>query len=282
MSLGAKAQQFLSLSMSGLKPGPISEAKTTNVRGKDKQVPALGVDGLVGGFGDWGVGFAEFVLVVLHEAAGDLDGEGTEVGVGAGGVYDAAEGFEAVDGDVFGPDVEAVAAGRDAVHGQAAVGCGDAVVGGAEGDDDGAHLGVDVAEDVGDTFAVEDDGALGVGFVEAEVEALAVEEGEDVVEEGVEVGELDAGAGGDDQDVRGELLILLDQGVLLVGARREGKLLGGGEPDDDVSGGGLGMVWLALRAGDLHMKGDGLRPCGLWPSERGEGQSAQDGGKAEA
>ena len=52
------------------------------------------------------------------------------------------------------------------------------------------HLGMDVAEDVGHALAIEMDGARGARFVESEIELLAVEQREHVVEPGIEVGEL--------------------------------------------------------------------------------------------
>ncbi len=71
-------------------------------------------------------------------------------------------------------------------------------------------------------------------FVQSEVEALAVEEREDVVKEGIQIGELDVAAGGDDEDVWAELLVLLNQGELAFGGGGRRGFLSGREPDDDI------------------------------------------------
>src|SRR5271167_2099005 len=74
-----------------------------------------------------------------------------------------------------------------------------------------AHLGVDVAEDVRNPFAIEVDGAGRAGFVEPEVEALPGEQGKYIVEPGIAVGKIDRRPRGDDQQVRLECLVLLLQ-----------------------------------------------------------------------
>ena len=87
--------------------------------------------------------------------------------------------------------------------------------------DDGAHVGMDVAEDADDAGAGEGDAAGGAGRIEADVEDLAAEVGEGVVEDGIEVGEIDGGSDGDGQDVGREGLVFLDH-------RRAGWLPGSG------------------------------------------------------
>lgn len=90
------------------------------------------------------------------------------------------------------PDVQVIVSFGDTGDLEDSFGIGDAIERGFEGDDDGAHLGVDVAEDVGDSFAGEDDAATGTCLVESQIESSAIEERKDVMEEGIVVGEGDA------------------------------------------------------------------------------------------
>ena len=59
-----------------------------------------------------------------------------------------------------------------------------------------------------------------MGFVEAEVKALSVEQRKNIVVERIEVGKVYAAARPDNQNMRDKLLILLRQRVLLRCARR--------------------------------------------------------------
>src|SRR5579872_4396493 len=96
---------------------------------------------------------------------------------------------------------------------------------------------MDVAEDVRDARAREGYGFGGARFVEPEVKALAVEQGEDVVKEGVGVGELDDAADRDDLHVWDEGAILLQERV--VGLRAEcerGSIAERIKPDDSGDG----------------------------------------------
>ena len=224
-------------------------------------------------FGHSRVVLSEFVRVMLHQASADLERQDAQVSVLSGNLDDSAEGFETVGGNVLCPDVQAVMAGGDIVQDNAAVVRRNSVVGSTQRNDDRTHFGMNVAEDVGDALAVEEHRALRMRLVESEVEALAVEEGEDVVKEGVEVGKLNVTAGGYDENVRGELLILLSEGELpLSGDRREHGLLRGCKPSDDIGGGRLRNGVLALLASEMNVESDlgTLRPSG-----RGKGQGAQ-------
>jgi hypothetical protein len=107
-----------------------------------------------------------------------------------------------------------------------------------EADDDGAHLRMDVAKDVGDAGAREGYGLGGTGFVEAEVESLAVVEGEDVVKEGVGVGKLHDAADGNNLQMRHEGAVLLQQRVMALRCEGEnGSVAEGFKPDygDDLA-----------------------------------------------
>jgi len=77
--------------------------------------------GLVRVFWYGGVALAKFVGVMVHQAAGDLQGKYAEVGIGSGSFDDTTEGVEAIDRDVLCPDMEAIAAGRDIVQDDAAI-----------------------------------------------------------------------------------------------------------------------------------------------------------------
>ena len=81
--------------------------------------------------------------------------------------------------------------------------------GAAHHDDHRTHSGVDVAEHPYDSGASESDGSAGPGRVQAEVEDLAAEAGEGVVEDRIEVGELHRCAGLDREHVRDKALAAL-------------------------------------------------------------------------
>jgi hypothetical protein len=76
-----------------------------------------------------------------------------------------------------------------------------------------------------------------MSFVETKVKTLSVKEGKNVVVEGVKVREVYAAASRYDENMRGELLILLLERVALRGARRGDvfSLAERGKPDDDIS-----------------------------------------------
>src|SRR5690348_18041589 len=73
------------------------------------------------------------------------------------------------------PYVQHVPAGRDVGNGNTATAVGDRVMRSVERDDDGAHLRMNVAEDIADPDAVEANVARGSRLVEAEIEARSEE-----------------------------------------------------------------------------------------------------------
>ena len=96
-----------------------------------------------------------------------------------------------------------------------AIWLGNSIVGRAECNDDCAHFWVDIAEDVRDALAIELDGAMGVGFVEAQVKTFSVKERKDIVKKRIEIRKIDAATGGYDQHVGTEFLTFLNKCVLL-------------------------------------------------------------------
>ena len=111
------------------------------------------------------------------------------------------------------PYVLTITAGRNAVNRESTVRTRHCVVGCAEGEDYCSHLRVDIAEDVGDAFAIESHGAAGAGLVESQIKALAVEERKNVVKEGVSVGKFNACPCRHNEQVWMKLLVLLEQAV---------------------------------------------------------------------
>src|SRR5664280_2210435 len=96
-----------------------------------------------------------------------------------------------------------------------------------------AHRWMNVAEDIRYAFAREGDCLSGTGFVKTEIETLAVEEREDIMKERIGVGELHSCADGDNQQVRREHAVLLQQRVVSVSGKRwSGSLLHRLQPED--------------------------------------------------
>lgn len=78
-------------------------------------------------------------------------------------------------------------------------------------DDDCAHFRMNVAEDVGNTRAVEHHIARRTGFVKTEVEAFPLEKRENVVKERISVGEFHGGSHRHDQEMRLKVFVVLRQ-----------------------------------------------------------------------
>lgn len=158
---------------------------------------------------------------------------------------------------VFGPDTQLIFSWRHAADEDRPVRRGNRVVRRAERNDDGAHVWVNVAEDEGNSFAVELDGVMGMTLVKSEVEALAVEEREDIVKEGIEVGKLDDTADGYEKEVWDELLVFLSQGELLalMDYRWQRTFLSGREPRHNLCRRGLRTSLLALTS-NMDVKRD--------------------------
>lgn len=140
----------------------------------------------------------------------------------------------------FDPDMDLVRAGGNWMNGEQAVGPDGLIERSVQRDDDCAHLWMDIAEDVRYTFAREPDLTRATCLVQAKIEALSVEKRKDIVEEGILVWKADHATHGDDQQMRYECAILLNQRE--VGwSRLKGWRLGDGrEPHDDRGRVGLG------------------------------------------
>src|ERR1700712_5255786 len=89
-----------------------------------------------------------------------------------------------------------------------------AEVRGGEGDYDGAHFRVDVAEDIRDAVVIKMHDARGSSFIQAKIESLAVEQRKHVMEKGIKVREIHAAARGDDEEMRRKLFSLLRQPIV--------------------------------------------------------------------
>jgi hypothetical protein len=96
------------------------------------------------------------------------------------------------------------------------------IVGRVDDNDYGAHLGVNVAENVDDPRAVERHAVRGSRLIEAEVEALSIEHGKDIVKERIEIGEVDDGARGNRQDVGVKPFVILEDLVSRRGSSAPG------------------------------------------------------------
>jgi hypothetical protein len=70
---------------------------------------------------------------------------------------------------------------------------------------------VNVAEDVADAGSIEDDSTRASGLVQTKIEALAFEQGKDIVKERIVIRKLDLRTGLNDQQVGREALVMLDE-----------------------------------------------------------------------
>ena len=91
---------------------------------------------------------------------------------------------------------------------------------------------MDVAEDIGKTFPRERDLLLASSFIKTQIEPLSIEEGEDVMEEGVRVGEENDASDWDDEYVRREHTILLQQHITAVSGEGKSSVSNRFEPCD--------------------------------------------------
>src|SRR5579863_2643173 len=131
--------------------------------------------------------------------------------------------------------VHLVPAGDDVADTDVSVTVGNRIVGRIDGDDYGAHLGVNIAEDVRDARLVELHELRTAAFVKAEIEAFAVKQRKDIVKKRITVGKLNLTPGWNYQQGRLKTFIFLDQlwnlRRLLPGHSRGGSCSQRGEPD---------------------------------------------------
>src|SRR5689334_17034754 len=103
------------------------------------------------------------------------------------------------------------------------------------------HIRMDIAEDVGDAFAIEFYAARLARLIKRQIKALAIKERKDVVEERVFVGKLHTAANRNHKQTGDELLVLLYQ--LPLQTFWSGKAFSNLfrlEPDDHIR-----VIWLA-------------------------------------
>jgi hypothetical protein len=98
---------------------------------------------------------------------------------------------------------------------------GDGIKRCGEAHNDRTHLRVDIAEDVRDAFARKRNRLAGSGLIKPKLKAFALEEGEDVMEEGIGVGKLNHATNWNDLQMGEEGAIFLQERVMAL--RREGK-----------------------------------------------------------
>ena len=90
-----------------------------------------------------------------------------------------------------------------------------AVIGRGERDHDGAHLGMNIAEDIRDSFPPESYLLRRACLIKDQVEAAPLEFREDVVKERISIGKVHDTANRHDEQVGRELFVLLQQGISL-------------------------------------------------------------------
>ncbi len=113
------------------------------------------------------------------------------------------------------PDMQGVASGRDVANRGGMIRVGDCIERRGKRHDDRAHLGMNVAEDIRNSLVRKSDRLACSRLVEAEIEALAIEERKYVMEKRIGVGELDCASDGDDLEVRNERAVFLQEPVVV-------------------------------------------------------------------
>jgi len=88
---------------------------------------------------------------------------------------------------------------------------GDSVIWGPQGNDDGAHFGMDVAKDVADSLTVEDNVPATTTLVKTQIEPLPLEKRKDIVKERILIREFDGRPDRNDQQMGRKTLGLLQK-----------------------------------------------------------------------
>lgn len=166
----------------------------------------------------------------------------------------------------FIPDVQFICSIGHTGDGYGSIVVGDGIVRGVHSDNDGAHFWMNVAKKKTDARMIEADRIGGAGFVKPEIEALTVEERENVVEEGVAIGKIHDGADAHDSEMRMESFVFLKdlRFFALVRSGRRGSIEGS-EPNYDA--GRLGTSrgrFVGLRRSwplDFDLSGDRIFLC---------------------
>lgn len=105
---------------------------------------------------------------------------------------------------------------------QRVVRVGDGIERCGEAYDDRTHLRMNVAEDVRNALTGKRNSLAGSCLIEPEIKAFAVEEGEDIVEEGIGIGKLNDAANGNDLQMGDEGAVFLQERVMALWRKREG------------------------------------------------------------
>src|SRR5271165_1880389 len=162
---------------------------------------------------------------------------------------------------MFVPNMQRVTSSRHRRNGELTLFIGNGKVLAGEYDHHCAHLRMNVAEDVGDPFAIKVDGARRARFVKSKVKALAVEQGKDVVKPGVKVGKIHGGSFGDHEHVKFKHLVLLLQDGMYWG-RWRGAIRVGPDGSEPHHGGIRGRNLCRSLQNHATVYGDGLSPQG--------------------
>jgi len=115
------------------------------------------------------------------------------------------------------PDVQFVPPGRNLRDSGMSRRIADRVEIRIDRNDDGRHIGVDVAEKVRNASLIELDRTLGARLVQSEIESFASELRKYVVEPGIKIGEIDGTALWNHKEIRMEHLVALDDTKMLLG-----------------------------------------------------------------
>src|ERR1700733_8653042 len=135
--------------------------------------------------------------------------------------------------------MQRVAARRHTGNDDLSVTIGDPVKRRSQREDHGAHLRMNVAENVRDSDLIETHITGSSCLVESEVETLTVKERKDIVKKRVVIRKLYDRSNRHDQNVRLKAFVQLDQARMLLAKRRRQGLNGlvqRCEPEHDVSG----------------------------------------------
>src|SRR5487761_1883150 len=108
------------------------------------------------------------------------------------------------------PDVQPIAARRDAGDEDLPCAAGNGVIASLHNEDDRAHLGVDIAENVANAGLAKPDGAARSSLIQSEIESFAMKERKNIVKKWVIVWKLNRGACRDHENVRRESLVFLN------------------------------------------------------------------------
>ena len=118
-------------------------------------------------------------------------------------------GLHSIGQGVLIPDLEFILPRLHVRDCETAIAVGLRIVGSLQRNHHGAHLRVDITEDITDPWPVKVNDARFAGFVKPEVKALSVKQGEDVVKPGIVIGKPYRGTNGHDQHVRLKTLVFL-------------------------------------------------------------------------